>query len=152
MRTACYIITFTIVIIIIATLSSVTAAAARTFIILLLCGFTDFVRSPFLTVAQYNESHNHYCPKVSCSNPLLFQMTFPFCSSPTISISPFPCSNYTLFIWPPGCPLMQRRGIIKMIYRCNPPTPPPPIFFSQSLAPPSVARHNITSGIKICFD
>lgn len=144
MRTACYIITFTIVIIIMATRSSVAAAAARTFVILLLCGFTDFVRSHFLTVAQYNESHNHYCPKVSCSNPLLFQMTFPFSSS----ISPFPCSNYTLFIWPPGCPLMQRRGIIKMIYRCN----PPPVFFSQSLAPPSVACHNITSGIKICFD
>lgn len=27
------------------------------------------------SVAPYNESHNHYCPKVSSCNPLLYQMT-----------------------------------------------------------------------------
>lgn len=84
---------------------NVPAEAASTFVILNLGGFSDFVRSHFLTGTPHNESHNHYRPKVSCSNPLLYQMTFPCSSSPTISISPLPGSNYTLFIWPPGCPL-----------------------------------------------
>lgn len=95
--------------------------AACSFIIL--CSFPNLVRSHFLTAAPYNETHNHYCSKVSCSNPLPNDFPLPRLSHHLAF--PFPCSNYTLFVWPPGCAVMQRRGVIKMIYKCNPPPPPP---------------------------
>lgn len=63
------------------------ADTAHSFIILLLSGFTGLVRSHFLTAAPYNESYNHYCPKVSRSNPLLYQMTFPCPGSLAVSFS-----------------------------------------------------------------
>lgn len=106
-------------------------------LLLLLSGLTDLAGPHFLAVAPHNESHNHYCPKVSCPDALLYQMTFSCAGSLAISISPFPCSNCTLFIWPPSCPLMQRRGIIKMIYRRNSPPLPPSLALPPSSHPPA---------------
>lgn len=113
-----YNITFTIIF---STPVDVTSTTARSFIIL--CSFTHLVSSHFLTAAPYNETHNHYCSKVSCSNPLLYQMTFLCPDSSAISISHSSALITHCLFGLLAAPVMQRRGVIKMIYECNPPPP-----------------------------
>lgn len=120
MRMGSYNITFTVIF---STPADVTTTTAHSFIIS--CSFAHLVRSHFLTAEPYNETHNHYCSKVSCFNPLPNDFPLPKLSHNLYFL--FLCSNYTVFVWPPGCPLMQRKGIIKMIYECNPPPNPPPL-------------------------
>lgn len=89
------------------------------------CFYTYLVESHFLTAATSNESHHHYCAKVSNFNPFLHQMTF-ICWLSCHLYFPFPCSNYCLFVWPPSCPQCKREGSLKWFTNVIAPVKSPP--------------------------